>query len=277
MPYSSLSSLINYLETGTKMHICVAFLKNYGNKKTRCEESQTIHDRPVCLAVKESPQGLVSCYRCRNIVQKAVIRHRRSMSGLCHNGVYEYCRPVLYDDQVICVIFVGNLLTADPIQRKRLESRIDPKLLETMEQALTPKDCEAVADILESYILFLFEHYGIENKTFDPLIENIKQYIRENLTYGISISEMAAAFNYTPKYLGRIFKIRTGQSISQYCNAARVAKAKRLLSNTDMSVETIARQTGFNSMTYFDRTFHRITGLSPHNYRSSAKKPKRAK
>ncbi len=277
MKHSSLSNLIDYLENGTRMHICVAFLDNCGNRKTRCTESQTIHDRPVCLAVKQLPQGLVSCYRCRNTVQKAAIRHQKSIAGICSNGVYEYCRPVIYEGRVICVVFIGNVLTNDPIQRQRLESRVNSALLETMEQNFTPKDCEKIADIIESYIVFLFDHYGIENKTFDPLIENMKQYMRENLTYGVSASELGTVFSYTPKYLGRIFKARTGQSISEYCNLEKISKAKLLLTETDISVEAIAIQTGFNSTTYFDRVFHKIAGISPQSYRGSAKKREKGK
>lgn len=269
MEHSTLSSLIDFLERGTKLHICVAFLDNYGNRKTRCKERQTIHDRPVCLAVKQMPNGLASCYRCRMTVQKAVICSRRSMAGICINGVYEYCRPVIYDGRVICVIYIGNLLTDDPRQRQRLAGRVEASLLSTMEQSFPKEDCVKLADVLESYILLLFDHYGIENKTFDPLVENIKNYIRENMVYDFTMEEMASAFNYTPKYLGRAFKQRTGQTIKDFCNHAKVYKAQYLLRETDISIEAIAVQVGFNSVNYFDRVFHRITGLSPQNYRNS--------
>lgn len=271
MDHSTLSNLIESLERGTKLHISIAFLDNCGNRKTQCTRGQSIHNMPVCLAVKKLPYGLVSCYRCRNTVQKAVIRRRKSMAGLCTNGVYEYCRPVIYDERVICVIFVGNILTDDPAQRQKLESRVDSELLETMEPSFTPEDCVRTADILESYIVFLFDRYGIENKTFDPLVENMKNYIRENLAYDFSMGEMAAAFNYAEKYLGRVFKERTGQSVKDYCNRAKVSQAKTLLAETDLSVALIAAQSGFNSVTYFDRVFRKITGLSPQAYRSSVK------
>ena len=124
MEHTTLSNLIDTLEYGTKLHICVSFLSNCGNRKTRCTHSQSVHDRPVCLAVKKDPQGLVSCYRCRNIVQKAVVRYRRPIAGLCANGVYEYCRPVIYEERPVCVIFVGNVLTDDPVQRRKLTDRV---------------------------------------------------------------------------------------------------------------------------------------------------------
>lgn len=272
MDHSTLSSLIETLERGTNLHISIAFLDNCGNRKTRCTYSQAIHDRPVCTEVKKTPQGLASCYRCRNIVQKTVVRRRRPIAGLCTNGVYEYCRPVIYDERVICVIFVGNILPDDPAQRKRLEAWADPSLLETMEKSFTFQDCVQTADVLESYILLLFDRYGIEDKTFDPLVENIKNYIRENLAYDFTMEELAAAFNYTPKYLGRMFKRRTGYTVKEYYNRSKVLQAKRLLAETNLSIEHIAVQAGFNSAAYFDRVFRNLTGLSPQAYRSTTNK-----
>ena len=276
MDYTTLSNLIDALERGTNLHICVAFLDNCGNRKTRCTEGQTIHDRPVCMAAKKLPKGLDSCYRCRMTVQKAVIRRRKPMAGLCTNGVYEYCRPIIYEDRVICVVYIGNILTQDPAQRQRLDTWVGCDLLETMERSFSPEDCVKTADILESDIVFLFSHYGIENKTFDPLVENIKNYIRENQAYDFTMEELANTFNYTPKYIGRVFKLRTGQTIKEYCNRSKISQAKLLLTETDLSIEAIALPAGFNSMPYFDRVFRKITGLSPQAYRSSLSKVKKS-
>ena len=277
MEHATLSSLISALEKGNKLHITVAFLNNYGNRKTKCDYNQTVHCCPVCAASKKQPNGIASCYRCRMTVQKAVVRHRKPMAGFCINGVYEYCRPVVHNDQVICVIFVGNILTQDPAQQQRLTQWVDAELLETMEQHFTPADCVETADIMASYIAFLFDRYGIENKTFDPLVENIKSYIRENQTQEIAVEELAEVFNYSTKYLGRLFKAKTGRSIKEYCNRLKIRQAESLLAETNLSIERIATQTGFNSENYFDRVFHRMTGLSPQMYRKSVNQQQKNK
>ena len=271
MVHSSLSHLIDCIERGTRLHICVAFLEHYGNRKTRCRENQTIHDRPICLAMKKEPGGMERCFHCRIGVQNAIIHRKRSMEGLCINGVYEYCRPVIHEGKVICALFIGNILTNDPRQRAQLEARADRELLDTMEPNVSPKECEQIADLLESYILFLFERYGNEPRTFDPLIENIKSHIRENLSPDLSLKELAATFHYSPKYLGRLFKARTGQSIREYCNLVKVRYAETLLLHSNLSVETVAARAGFGSINYFDRIFHQITGCSPKSFRKREK------
>ena len=76
-----------------------------------------------------------------------------------------------------------------------------------------------------------------------------------------------------------MFKARTGQSVKAYCNATRVSQAKKLLTDTKLSIAAIAEQLGFSSIAYFDRVFFKITGLSPQQYREalskSAKEPHR--
>lgn len=274
MDYSPLSSLISSLERGTKLHICVTFFDNYGNRKTLPAYGQSFHSMPVCTAIKNMPGGRAACYRCRKVVRTLVARHRRACSGLCVHGVYEHCRPVIYDDRVICVIFVGNVLTDDPAQRRKLEKQVDSSLLETMEDRYSEAECAEIADILESYILLLFDRYGVENSAYDPLVENIKNYIQENLIHDFSMEDLATAFNYNSKYLGHVFKSRTGRSIRSYCNIARVNRAKELLADTKQGIADIALQVGFNSVAYFDRVFFKVTKLTPQQYRDALGKAK---
>lgn len=272
MERSKLSELICALERGTNMHICVAFMNNYGNRMTRCPHSQAIHEMPFCLTVKGMQGGLSECYRCRSVVQKYIVSKKKSLDGLCTQGVYEYCRPVVRDDDVIAVIYIGNIYLGTKEQRDKLNQNANPELISTMEHNFTRKDCADTADVVESYIQFIFDKYGNEGMTYDPLMENIKNYIRENMAYGFSVAELAAAFNYNEKYLGRLFKTRMGMSVRDYCNLLRVNKAKELLRETDMSISQIAGQVGFNNITYFDRVFRTITRLSPRSYRSPIRK-----
>ena len=123
---------------------------------------------------------------------------------------------------------------------------------------------------MESYIRFLLDQYGeTPQKPMDALIENIKSYITENLLYDFSMADLSAVFNYNEKYLGRLFKSKVGCSIADYCNAAKIEKAKSLLKNNRIPISSVAAQAGFNNVTYFNRVFRKRTGLSPQEYRRS--------
>lgn len=270
MQYNDLTSLITSLEHGTKLHISVVFLKDFGNRKLSCPKSQKIHYCPVCNYVKE--QDFAGCFRCRNTVLKMLVKRKKSFAGYCSKGVYEYCRPVVRSNSVAALIFVGNILTDDPAQRERLCANVQAALLATMETNFSPEDCHRTADILESYIHYLMDRYGeTTQESADVLIENIKNYIDENLLHDFSMADLSAVFNYNEKYLGRLFRQRTGMTVKEYCNRAKIEQAKLLLMGSCMSIANIATHVGYNNVTYFNRIFKRITGQSPLEYRNEGK------
>lgn len=266
--YNTLSDLIHALELGTKLHISVVFLGNTGNEKTHLPTNQTIHDAPICNAAKSTVEGFSACFRCRNIVLKALLKRRKPLAGLCTNGVFEYCHPVLRKGSVAAVIFVGNILTENLRQADRLRTHANPDLINTMQTGFSTEDCRRTADLLESYIHFLLDTYGNSAPTdFDPILENMKSYIKENMPYDISLSDLAGVFNYNEKYIGRLFKSKTGYTVREYCNLLRIEQAKELLARTRQSVSDIAYRVGYNNITYFNRIFKEITGYTPKEYR----------
>lgn len=270
MEYAYLTDLISALEYGTNLHISVAFFNRFGNEKTQRPLSQKVHQCPVCDMAKSTPEGYSACFRCRNTVIKLAMRRKRPFGGHCVKGVYEYCHPVVKNEQVVAVVFVGNILTDDPVIRQRLRKHVKASLFKTMQQDYTPEDCARTAEIIASYILFLLDLYGDSTQqSSDILLENIKNYIEENLLYDFSMADLAAMFNYNEKYLGRLFKSKTGVTVAEYCNIRKVEKAKGLLKKGRLSIADIASQSGYNNVTYFNRIFKKITGRTPEEYRDA--------
>jgi YesN/AraC family two-component response regulator len=54
-----------------------------------------------------------------------------------------------------------------------------------------------------------------------------------------------------------------------YLNRYRILRAKELLRKTSENIGNVALQVGFKDQAYFSRVFHKLTGLSPQNYRES--------
>ena len=61
----------------------------------------------------------------------------------------------------------------------------------------------------------------------------------------------------------------TNMSPFDYLNYFRVSKSARLLRETDLSISTVAGQTGFNNISYYNRTFRRYMHITPGEYRRS--------
>lgn len=72
---------------------------------------------------------------------------------------------------------------------------------------------------------------------------------------------------YSPTYLSRFFSEKTGDSLFKYINRLRIGHACLMLKRSDTDIVTISAESGFNSLSFFNRIFRRFTGLSPSDYR----------
>ena len=73
--------------------------------------------------------------------------------------------------------------------------------------------------------------------------------------------------NYHPSYLGTICKKSTSYTLTSYINHVRIDNAKGLLIDMNMTLSRVAEQCGFTDEKYFLRTFKKITGMTPTQYR----------
>lgn len=99
------------------------------------------------------------------------------------------------------------------------------------------------------------------------LIDQILTYINQNLTEDLSISRLAARFYLSNSYLCKIFKDRTGTTISSYITTKRISRAKSLLRDGYSVMET-CHLCGFNDYSAFLKAFTKVVGISPKKYKS---------
>ncbi|MBQ8655114.1 MAG: helix-turn-helix domain-containing protein [Clostridia bacterium] len=84
----------------------------------------------------------------------------------------------------------------------------------------------------------------------------------------LSIGGMAEHFGFSESYFSVLFKELMGEPYSIYLERLRLNRAAELLKTTDISVEEVAQQVGYNNSTTFRRAFKRVQGISPLQYRN---------
>jgi Transcriptional regulator containing an amidase domain and an AraC-type DNA-binding HTH domain len=94
-----------------------------------------------------------------------------------------------------------------------------------------------------------------------------KEYILKNLERDISLGEVAWHVGKGEEHLARVFKRETGRSVFDYVREVRVNRAQTHLLDPSLSLTEIAEKCGFNSLSFFSRTFRQLTGMSPTAYR----------
>lgn len=97
------------------------------------------------------------------------------------------------------------------------------------------------------------------------------KYIREHYYERITVTDIASYALVNPNYLSGIFHRDVGQTIPAYINFCRINLAKQLLSETDDSITNIASRVGYFDSAHFLKTFKKIVGVSPKEYRKSYK------
>jgi len=100
-------------------------------------------------------------------------------------------------------------------------------------------------------------------------VEAMIGFITEHYMEPLQLGQIAQAVGLHPGYATELFRTTFGITIMDYLAQQRVAHAQRLLATTDQTVLDVAMEAGFTSASRFYATFQKITGQSPHAYRSS--------
>ncbi len=101
----------------------------------------------------------------------------------------------------------------------------------------------------------------------DTNIENLIGYIKANLHLPLNLDLLAEQIHFSPEYLSRYFKKKTGKNLSVYIMELRMDKAKQLLKQTNLPISEICYMCGYYSISNFRKYFNKAYGISPSKYR----------
>ena len=98
-------------------------------------------------------------------------------------------------------------------------------------------------------------------------VQRITLYIQQNYDKDISNSLISGELGYHSFYLNRMFKKSTGTTIHQALIGERMRIAKKLLEDTELSVNAIAGEVGYSEHSRFCTAFKKQVGVTPLEYR----------
>ena len=98
-------------------------------------------------------------------------------------------------------------------------------------------------------------------------MEKACSYITANCDKRITQAEVAENVGISTFYFSRLFRQYTGKSFNDYLNEHRIQKALMLLSNRRISIQDVAVNSGFQSISNFNKVFKKHVGCSPNEYR----------
>ncbi|MBP3963071.1 AraC family transcriptional regulator [Paenibacillus lignilyticus] len=139
---------------------------------------------------------------------------------------------------------------------------------------------QANPEILKAYLTILFtrllksDSYELflnkGGKKSNISIMELLAYIKQNYL-NMTLEQTAEHFRYSAEHLGRIIKNVTGKTFSSLVQEQKFIHAALQLKLTDQTIEEIAKEIGYQNLTFFYRKFHAFYGVTPKAYRKWVK------
>jgi AraC-like DNA-binding protein len=99
-------------------------------------------------------------------------------------------------------------------------------------------------------------------------VRQLCDFIAENFRQDIDSADIAVSADIHPKYAMSIFRKSTGMTLNEYLTLLRLSFAQAMLINDDdANVLNIAMESGFRSLSAFNKSFRKIAGKSPSDFR----------
>jgi AraC family transcriptional regulator, transcriptional activator of pobA len=105
----------------------------------------------------------------------------------------------------------------------------------------------------------------------EPVLAAVFDVIEERYDQPISLRDVAAAVGLTAGHLTTVVGRKTGRTVQQWITERRLAEARRLLADTDLTVEAIGGRVGYRDVGYFIKRFRRSHGVSPLEWRRAGR------
>ena len=109
-------------------------------------------------------------------------------------------------------------------------------------------------------------HHTI-NKNDSNRLSKVYKYVNSNYHNEITLENVAQIANLSTTAFCRYFKKSVNKTFVKFLNDIRIAHARRLLTEEDLSIASVCYTCGYSNVSYFIKQFKAITGFTPLNYK----------
>lgn len=139
--------------------------------------------------------------------------------------------------------------------------------LPALQALLQSGSIRELEEYLCTFVELLYQQRDYRLESPDDLIKAIRHFIQQHYMEELTLETLAEKVHLSPSYLSKLFKRETGENLSIYIQNVRIQQAKILLCTTDLKTYEVAERVGISDPVYFSRTFKKITGMKPKDFR----------
>jgi len=246
-------------------------------------------ENPFCALLAEEPTTLAVCLQAH----QDMIDHTGELprTVTCPFGLTETAVPVKLGSKTIGYLRIGQVLRHTPAKSdtakvsrelERCGVRFDSGLRKAWEKNpfIPPDRYNAVVRLLTFFAdqLSALSNQLVTEKSNSepPLVLKAREYIDKHKADELSLADVAKAAGASVFHFCKVFHKATGLKFTDYVARVRVEDARTRLLNPNLRISEIAYDVGFQSLTQFNRTFKRVFGQSPSDFRAHISSSKRA-
>lgn len=271
----SIINYIDFLQDKFDLHVSIHGTEGRLDPYMSRLAPYNIHSNPYCIFVKASKENWDMC----RINQQRASQAARSGAffGSCHCGVGEYVVPIKNGEEYMGFISVGGYVGSEA-KRDHFAEKYGFSLEEIREKysaylSHEPPNPDTVKTLIEPLAAMLVLLFQSTAERCEPsgdgyVYGHIISYLHNNLSEKILLSDVAKFCHYSPSFVARLFKARSGKTVNEYLRDIRMKKARELLIGTDMQISEIAEACGFSDTNYFIACFSRYYGSPPKRLRT---------
>jgi len=239
------------------------------------------HQNPFCAMLAERPATLSVCLQAHQdiIDHTGLIPH----TVTCPFGLTETAVPVKLGAQIIGYLRIGQVLRHTPAKSEsskvgreleRCGVRFTGEIRKAWEKTpmIPPEKYNATVRLLAFFadqLSALGNQLVLEQQNAEPpLVLKAREYIEKHKTEEMSLADVAKAAGASVFHFCKVFHKATGLKFTDYVARVRLEDARNRLLNPNLRVSEIAYDVGFQSLTQFNRSFKRVFGQSPSEFRA---------
>jgi len=242
-----------------------------------------LNQSPFCVLMARTNTACAACYALQQDLERESRLAPRTLH--CFAGLCETAVPVRVGENLLAFLATGHVFLHRPTKSQfnrvasyllKWGSEVDLKSFEEAyfnTRVLEEDHYAACIRLLEIFAKHLGEcanHLIQQHAQIEPLsVKRARTYIAEHAEDDLSLARIAKAVNVSANYFSTLFKQATGLNFAEYVARVRVEKTKNLLLNPNLRISEIAFEVGFQSLSQFNRSFRRVAGVSPKEYRNS--------
>lgn len=220
------------------------------------------------------PPFTLHSYECDNYYSLFYI-HMYENQSLAHRILEDYIFPREIAATAFDRALVERLLEINPERELKF---YDPKQYDNSSSLISNISKYAklplhisieTKGILFQLLSRFLEKAAPKNEISDNRIEYILAYIRKNIHRALKLEDLAQRCNLSKDHFIRLFHKEVNLTPTSYINQKKIEQAQLMLHTTDAMIKDISFELSFNDVSYFNRLFKKISGLSPSEYRAT--------